>query len=139
MFSRKDDVLEALSRIENRLSESTPPPDHPHAETLQCHKRVSDSPCKCRLWMDVIQNGNAVEPSRRVTGCFFELFPWLISGAIVASNGASADVNALRNDVQDGLAVIGNNVAQGFNVLAQRMQLLQSQTLLALEDGRDED
>jgi hypothetical protein len=122
MFNRKD----------------TPPPDHPHRETLQCWKRVSDSPCKCRLWMDVTQEGDASTASRRVQGCFFELFPWLISGAIVASNSAMADVNALRHDVQDGLTHIGNNVAHGFNVLAQRMQLLQAQQTPLLEDGKDE-
>jgi hypothetical protein len=122
MFNRKD----------------TPPQDHPHRETLQCWKRVSDSPCKCRLWMDLVQEGNAVEPSHRVTGCFFELFPWLISGAIVASNGAMADVNALRRDVQDGLEVIGHNVRHGFNVLAKRMELMQAHAPLQLEDGTDE-
>lgn len=121
MFSRKD----------------TPPQDHPHRETLQCWKRVSDQPCKCRLWMDVTQEGDATTASRRVQGCFFELFPWIISGAIVASNSAMADVNALRHDVQDGLANIGDNVVRGFNVLAQRMQLLQAHAPLQLEDGTD--
>lgn len=120
MFNRKD---------------TPPPPDHPHRETLQCWKRVSDTPCKCRLWMDVTQEGNATTPSRRVQGCFFELFPWLISGAISASNGAMADVGALRQDMHEGLAHIGNNVRHGFQMLSQQMQLSESQAPLSILDG----
>jgi len=63
-------------------------------------KGTAQNPCPQKCWMDVIQQGGGNgQPSQRVTGCFFQLFPWLISGAIQKNNEVIGDISAVRSDI----------------------------------------
>jgi len=91
--------------------------DHPHGETDQCWKRdgytvfaedgisplsIVGSPCRCRKWQRITQQGDESKgkPARTIEGCFYELFPWMVSGAIIKAGLAAAMTDNLRRDVQ---------------------------------------
>jgi len=62
-------------------------------------KGTAQNPCPQKCWMDVIQEKGNGQLSQRVTGCFFQLFPWLISGAIQKNNEVIGDISAVRSDI----------------------------------------
>src|SRR5690349_5406353 len=74
---------------------------HPYINAFQCHKYVEGSPCLCPAWLEVLQQSAGNDPATQVKGCFYQLFPWLISGAIRQNNIATAEAVAVRCDVQN--------------------------------------
>lgn len=76
---------------------------HPYKNAFQCHKYSEGSPCLCPAWLEVVQQSAGNEPGAVIStvtkGCFYQLFPWLISGAIRQNNIATAEATAVRQDV----------------------------------------
>lgn len=80
---------------------------HPYKNAFQCYKYKEDMACLCPAWLEVIQQAAGDQPATQVKGCFFQLFPWLISGAIRQNNIATMEATAVRQDVQSLGAEVG--------------------------------
>jgi len=68
----------------------------------ECDKRQEGVPCRCPAWRELVQEGTADGsiPSKVVRGCHYDLFEWMISGAIRSNNRATAEASSVREDVQ---------------------------------------
>jgi len=94
---------ERLDRIEemlNKLLSRIPPLDSPTVDNLQCHLRKPNTPCKCVAWIEARQKGSDGQPDQYVSGCFRDMIPFIMNGAVVQSNKAIEQIDAARQDIQ---------------------------------------
>jgi hypothetical protein len=90
------DLNTKLDRLLSRL----PPDDSPTRDNLLCHLRKPDVPCRCVFWMEVAQKGADGQPDHLVKGCFRDMLPFMLNGAIRQSNRAADQADAARQDIQ---------------------------------------
>jgi len=84
--------------------------DHPFRNAFKCRLWVKGTACLCPAWLSVTQehDKSTGEPSSHVTGCAFQLLPWLLTGPIVKSSQVLDEVGAMRKDVQHAQRIVGD-------------------------------
>jgi hypothetical protein len=89
--------------------------DHPYRNAFKCYLWRDGVPCLCPAWLSVTQQSDSTtgEQTKQVSGCAFQMLPWMLSGPIVKSSQVLGEVGGLRSDVQGVTQAVERGVERG--------------------------